>query len=318
MKLCLVILAISLFDFSKGQTFQCGPNEIAKIDGCVPARPADFDNPQCMDKCVEKGSSCTVQDVPIFLWDQTSIYTCQDPGTYTTRVECKARIIRTCDEETVTVEDQNIKLKCQEETINYCLNATRPVQRLVFETVKSTTFTTECYKQWQTFPCIHDPTQPCKGFLCNPSIPAISRPVTTSKIIQHVVDDIEEYVRCEERAVQTCHEDITSPSETSETMKEYTRLSNCHREPLEDCYTYIIPDECEEVQHIVQTLKRITRKVAVCDVGSSFDSVPHIYDDCESSQCAEITEAAFDSITNNPNYNETTGQIIPKNLLSLI
>jgi len=309
MKLCLVILAISLFDFSKGQLI-CGPNEIAKTDGCVPARPADFANPQCMDKCVEKGSSCTVQDVPIFVWDQTSIYTCPDPETYTKRTVCTQHEDIRCQTKNKTTEAV-CGHSCEKKKINHCVKTTgtRPCKKIEHESVEETTFTTDCTKIWDPKPCPHDPTQICKTFICDPTVPAIQRPVTTRKSVQHVVDDLCDDLKCEESEIEVC-------KDNPPTVNTYQELVNCKRDVIENCIDILDKDECIEVHHIVQTLKRITRKVAVCDNGSNFDSIPYIYDDCESAGCTAITEAAFDSLRNQPNYNETTGQIIPNNLLT--
>jgi len=311
MKLCLVILAISLFDFSKGQTeYECEPNQIAKTDGCVPARPADFDNPQCMDKCVEKGSSCTVQDVPIFVWDRTSIYNCPDPGTYTKTTICSQYIDKRCETKTKTTEAV-CGHSCRKEKINHCVKTTgtRPCKRLEHEKITKTTFTSGCDPKWVLHPCIYDPTQDCKTYECDSSLPTIPRPVTTSTTVQYLVDDLCDDIKCEESEIEVCEDNPP-------TVNTYQELASCKREPMELCIEELKKDECIEEHYIIQTLKRITRKVAVCDNGSNFDSEPYIYNDCESADCTVITEAAYNSLRNNPNYNETTGQIVPNNLLT--
>jgi len=310
MKLCLVILAISLFDFSKGQLI-CGPNEIAKTDGCVPARPADFANPQCMDKCVEKGSSCTVQDVPIFVWDRTSIYNCPDPGTYTKKTICSQYIDKRCETKTKTTEAV-CGHSCRKEKINHCrkTTGTRPCQRLEHEKITETIWTDDCLKKWVAHPCAHDPTQTCKTYECDPNARKTKQPVNIVQIVQHVIDDFCDDIECEESEIEVCEDNPP-------TVNTYLELDGfCKREPMENCIEVLKKDECQEVHHIVATYKRITRKVAVCDNGSNFDSDPYIYDDCESARCTAITEAAYNSQILHPNYNETTGQIVPNNLLT--
>jgi len=311
MKLCLVILAISLFDFSKGQTeYECEPNQIAKTDGCVPARPADFDNPQCMDKCVEKGSSCTVQDVPIFVWDQTSIYTCPDPGSYTKTTVCTQYEDIRCQTKNKTTEAV-CGHSCHKEKINHCrkTTGTRPCQRLEHEKITNTIFTDDCIKLWVEHPCVHDSSQTCKTYECDPNAAVQSRPVTTHTIVQHVIDDFCDDIECEESEIEVCEDNPP-------TVNTYQELVNCKRDIMENCIDVLDKDKCQEVHHLVATFKRITRKVAVCDNGSNFDSEPYIYNDCESADCTVITEAAYNSLRNNPNYNETTGQIVPNNLLT--
>jgi len=291
MKLCLIILAISVLGYSNGQDvapyIQCEADEITKTDGCVPAKPSG--DPPCMAKCLEEGSQCTIKDVQLYVYDTISHYEEECPQEYTKEIKCETRFRRDCD-----VKQSNGTVGCTDHTVitvHDCYNSTRPTQRLTHRKVCTQELVKDCLKLWVSEPCSDDPSQTCKVYKCDPQS-AHLREVRTCKIIQELEESEESYLRCDERQIQTCDE-----------------LVSCKREIYEDCRTNFIPAPCIQKHFLIPRVFEITRKVAVCDNGSNSDSPPYIFDACESAQCTVLPQHIYEYYTGQPGYVPANGTI---------
>merc|ERR1712186_37021 len=222
-----------------------------------------------MDKCLNHGSQCTIKDVQLYVYDTISHYEEECPQEYTEEVKCE----------------------------------TRPTQRLTHRKVCTQELVKDCIKVWVEEPCSGDPSQICKVYKCDPSAPAPTiRPVRTCKAIQELEKSEESYLQCDERQIQTCEQKI-------EQREVYDELVSCKREPYEDCWTDFIPAPCILKHVLIPRVFEITRKVAVCDNGSNFDSPPYIFDACESAQCTVLDQHVYEFYTGQPGYIKENGTI---------
>jgi len=304
MKLCLIILAISVLGYSNGLDvapyIQCEADEITKIDGCVPAKPSG--DPPCMAKCLDHGSQCTIKDVQLYVYDKISHYEEECPQEYREEVECETRVRRDCAIKPST-GNVGCSLTCTNQTVHDCYNSTRPTHRLTHRKVCTQKLVDDCIKVWVEEPCSGDPSQICKVYKCDPSAPAPTiRPVRTCKAIQELEKSEESYLQCDERQIQTCEQKI-------EQREVYDELVSCKREPYEDCWTDFIPAPCIQKHVLIPRVFEITRKVAVCDNGSNFDSPPYIFDACESAACTVLDPLIYEFYTGQPGYVPANGTI---------